>query len=425
MALCALVSGRIRDGSVTNPKWDLKPLRKIQPEIFYDEAKKQLLDLTTESNIDILRTHAILAIAAIQNGKTRDMHQHLGAYHTLVAMDGLHDEANWPRDIGIVEQEERRRLVRYAPIIFRVESQSYVAYPTEVDDDMIDDNGIISQDHIPGNASQAFAGRVDCWVSGWNFITDLYRVLEHALTRLRGYQRRQTTNSFLVGMFEDDFTAIKTSVRESVLSMYLSLPDRFKETPEMVYNVKKDRFGFQAANITATFQLLRIVLFAASGSTIKDRCQIASEVVEGFVSIPIAYLLSISTPLLHHLGGIGTILGNVLEEPLSEADYTCVREVMISMAQLLENLEVIHHSTSESEKLRSQVARIDKYMERQRQIALSIVIPTAHEGMMEQSVLESQETQSYQEIILDNSLDWTLPENGDILGDLTWNFNLN
>jgi hypothetical protein len=28
-------------------------------------------------------------------------------------MDGLHDEANWPKDIGIVEIEERRRLVSY------------------------------------------------------------------------------------------------------------------------------------------------------------------------------------------------------------------------------------------------------------------------------------------------------------------------
>lgn len=118
MALCALVSGRIRDGSVTNPKWDLESLHKIQPELFYDEAKKQLLELATESNIHILRAHAILAIAAIQNGKTRDMHHHLGSYHTLVAMDGLHNEANWPRNIDVVEREERRRLVRHAKSSF-------------------------------------------------------------------------------------------------------------------------------------------------------------------------------------------------------------------------------------------------------------------------------------------------------------------
>lgn len=305
------------------------------------------------------------------------------------------------------------------------ECQSDVAYPTEVDDEMIDDNGMTSKDPILVNANQALTGGADCWLSGWNFITDLYRVLEHALTRLRGYRRRQTTNSFLVGIFESDFAVTKTSVLESVHRMYLSLPDCFKETPQMVYNAKKDRYGFQAANITATFQLLRIVLFAASGSSIKERCQIASEVVEAFVSIPIAYLLSISTPLLHHLGGIGTILGNVLEEPLSEADYVCVRGVMISMAQLLENLEVIQHSSSESERLRSQVSRIDKYMASQRQIALASTAMAGSEDMMGQPVLSNREVQGYQEIIPDIAWDWTLPENGELLGDLTWNFNLN
>ncbi|RGP81176.1 c6 transcription factor [Fusarium longipes] len=437
MALCALVSGRIRDGSVTNPKWDLKPLYELQPGLFFDEAKKHLLDLTSESNINILRAHAILAIAAIQDEKIREMHHHIGAYHTLVAMDGLHIEANWPRGIGAVEREERRRLfwsmytldiytaVVWGGIIRCSECQSDVGYPAEVDDEMIDDNSMTLQDLPHGNASQMFSGRADCWLSGWNFITDLYRVLEHALTRLRGYRRRQTTNPFLVGMFEDDFTVTKSSVRESVVRMYLSLPSCFKETPEMVYDARKDRFGFQAANITATFQLLRIVLFAASGSSIKERCQVASEVVEAFVSIPVTYLLSISTPLLHHLGGIGTILGNVLEEPISESDYTCVREVMISMAQLLENLEVIHHSTSESERLRSQVARIDKYMATQRQISLSTAALTGTGGIVEQPLIGTQGNQTYQEIISDIPLDWTLPENGELLGDLTWNFNLN
>ena len=36
----------------------------------------------------------------------------LGNTTHSVAMDGLHDESNWPKDIGIVETEERRRLVR-------------------------------------------------------------------------------------------------------------------------------------------------------------------------------------------------------------------------------------------------------------------------------------------------------------------------
>ncbi|KAH7189912.1 hypothetical protein DER44DRAFT_753546 [Fusarium oxysporum] len=147
MALCALVSSRIRDGSVTNPKWDL--------------------DIYT---------------AAVWRG-----------------------------------------------IIRCNECQPDVAYLTEVDDGMIDDNGITAQDQTPRNDSQSFAGREDCWLSGLNFITDLYRGLEHALTRLRGYRRRQTTNSLLVGMmFEGYFAAPKASVCESVFQMYLNSPECFR-----------------------------------------------------------------------------------------------------------------------------------------------------------------------------------------------------
>lgn len=115
MAVCALVSGRVRDGSVMNPRWDVQALqRETLPDTFYAEAKRQLLDDGCESSdFNILRGHAIMAITAIQNGKIREMHHHIGIYHTLMDMDGLHDEVNWPSGIGIIEREERRRMVGF------------------------------------------------------------------------------------------------------------------------------------------------------------------------------------------------------------------------------------------------------------------------------------------------------------------------
>lgn len=115
MAVCALVSGRVRDGSVMNPRWDVQALlRETLPDTFYAEAKRQLLDDGCESSdFNILRGHAVMAITAIQNGKIREMHHHIGIYHTLMDMDGLHDETNWPSGIGIIEREERRRMVSF------------------------------------------------------------------------------------------------------------------------------------------------------------------------------------------------------------------------------------------------------------------------------------------------------------------------
>lgn len=35
MAICALVAGRVRDGSVTNPRWDLPSLQGLDADVFY------------------------------------------------------------------------------------------------------------------------------------------------------------------------------------------------------------------------------------------------------------------------------------------------------------------------------------------------------------------------------------------------------
>lgn len=115
MAVCALVSARVRDQAIFNPSWDVQELSETPSETFYDAAVRQCSsceDPKQTHSLDTLRTCALLALAAIQYGRIREMQLFLGRYHTLVAMDGLHDETNWPRDIGIVETEERRRLVR-------------------------------------------------------------------------------------------------------------------------------------------------------------------------------------------------------------------------------------------------------------------------------------------------------------------------
>lgn len=54
----------------------------------------------------------MLSLISIQYGDHRGMQGFLGKYHAMVAMDGLHDEKNWPQGLGIIELEERRRLVR-------------------------------------------------------------------------------------------------------------------------------------------------------------------------------------------------------------------------------------------------------------------------------------------------------------------------
>jgi len=124
----------------------------------------------------------------------------------------------------------------------------------------------------------------------------------------------------------------------------------------------RDCYGFQAANITATVQLLRMMLLASKTNSIEQRCKVVSEVVDVFMRIPVAYLRAISSPLLHHLAGIGSVLGEVLGKPFNEYQYQEVRTVLLSLAQLLENLNHGLHSTEVVRKLRNLVLQIDAHM---------------------------------------------------------------
>ena len=112
MAVCSLASARVRDGALYSNHWRSSELAEPPSEAFYAAARECIpSDLSAAKGIDYMRACAILAIASIQNGQIKAMQQHAGIYHTLTAMEGLHDEKLWPKDLSPIEIEERRRLV--------------------------------------------------------------------------------------------------------------------------------------------------------------------------------------------------------------------------------------------------------------------------------------------------------------------------
>jgi Fungal specific transcription factor domain len=115
MAICALASARARDGALYPSKWKPGYLRQPAAEEFSSAAIAAVpSDWSEMGCLDWMRTCAVLALVGIQFDNIKMMHQYLGTYHTLVAMDGLHDEKNWPRQMDMVQVEERRRLVSHS-----------------------------------------------------------------------------------------------------------------------------------------------------------------------------------------------------------------------------------------------------------------------------------------------------------------------
>jgi hypothetical protein len=112
MAMCALASARARDGALYSSRWNSRQLANPPSEIFCMAAKESIpRDLAAAKGTEYMRACAILSIASIQHGQIQGMQQYLGMYHTLAAMDGLHDEKFWPKDLDPVTIEIRRRMV--------------------------------------------------------------------------------------------------------------------------------------------------------------------------------------------------------------------------------------------------------------------------------------------------------------------------
>lgn len=436
LAMCALASARVRDGALYTTHWDVKTLQTPSSEDLFEAATRAIPhDASLSQEFDFMRAYALLAITSIQYGDSRQMNYYLGLYHGCVAVGALHDEDNWPSGIGHIEIEERRRLFwsAYTLDIFTSviwngfaksrEACFNVCYPTECDDESFSD----------AKSPTVSEGGFDnlSWLKGWNFVTDLYRILEHTVNQL-GHLRNSTkrTPPIQGHHFEQD-NASHFSVLSNIMDLYEQLPGIFKATQPLTGKLETDLFGFQAANIAASLQLVRMVLFTTEHSTVHQKCQIASEVINGFASVPVAYLRAISSPLFHHLAGIGTILGSALENGLTESSYRRVRSVLLDLANLLANLEVdLYCPAGTSNKLRTQVSRIDEYMNIQRSVDATVAeaecVPAAawtQSGTLHQFPTPNVAETQGQLVLSEESPEIHFP--AELFEDWSWEFDFN
>jgi hypothetical protein len=153
---------------------------------------------------------------------------------------------------------------------------------------------------------------------------------------------------------------------------------------------------------------------------LEKKCSVVSDVLSTFHQVPKPYLRAISTPLIYHIGGIGTILGSVMEGPLSHSSCLRVRDLLLSMAALLDSLEAfLHRSAGAGQSLRQLVSRIEEYMN-SREVRASEA-----EGAPERSpnALTGATSSTWDEVALnDLSPQFQLPE--ELLQDWTWPFTM-
>jgi hypothetical protein len=186
MAICAVSSQTASLNAVFDHAL-LEGLPLPDSEQYFLEAISKIpIRIEQNENLDYLRAFGLLAVYSLQRGSHNDLHRYLGLYHALVAQHGFHDENRWPQNLTISEVDDRRRLfwcvyrleVHSACVLGHVvrlpEAQASVLYPRI----------------IPSMEPEMCA-----WTAGWDYITDLFRLLEYAIFSLRGCKNRKAVLS--------------------------------------------------------------------------------------------------------------------------------------------------------------------------------------------------------------------------------------
>lgn len=132
------------------------------------------------------------------------------------------------------------------------------------------------------------------FLKGWNFTTDMYRMLEHLVDRIRS---RQIDPRGLGALFSSTFPSSR-DVLDRLDVMYNSLPEIFKAVQPMTGDVEADRYGFQAANIIVTMQTVKLTLAVAEDYDAEQRCTLVTELVQALTAIPTSYIAAVSRPLV-------------------------------------------------------------------------------------------------------------------------------
>lgn len=132
---------------------------------------------------------------------------------------------------------------------------------------------------------------------GWNFTTDMYRMLEHLVERLRTVNPPDPARAALADLFPPPILSHK-DVLDRLDHLYEQLPEIFKSVGQMTGDPRLDIFGFQAANIIVTMQTVRLTVAVAEDQGVEGRCKFASDLVNALKTIPTPFIAAVSRPMV-------------------------------------------------------------------------------------------------------------------------------
>lgn len=297
MALCAVSAQTAALNAVFDDTL-LENLSIPDGEVYFSEAVSRIPHRIVQSemhNLDYLRSFGLLAVYSLQRGNHNDLHRYLGLYHALVAQQGFHDESRWPANLSLLDIDDRRRLfwcvyrleIHSACVLGHIvrmpESQVSVQYP---------------------RITPAMEPETQAWTAGWDYITDLFRLMEYAIFSLRGGKNRKA----VLAVFCE--RPSPTTLLDALARLKSSKPRILLRLAEPESAFQSNRCKYMAVQITCTETLVNIMALLYCEAPACEIINITEDFLEEVAKAPLIMFKVAGSQIVHQLLGVGHMLFN-------------------------------------------------------------------------------------------------------------------
>ena len=343
MALCAVSSQTVALNAVFDEGL-LQGLCTNHGDKYLAEAVSRIPQRISQSqDLDYLRTFGLLALHALRRGDHSDLHRYLGLYHGLVAQNGFHDEGRWPCHLSPADVDDRRRFfwcvyrleIHSACVLGHVvrmpEAQVSVLYP---------------------RITPAMDPEAQAWTAGWDYITDLFRLLEYAIFSLRGSSSGSSRgrNASLAVLCDrpSPTTLLGSLARLKAGKPHILLGSGGGE-PGSNNNsggggggggcFQSNRCKYMGVQITSTEALVDIMALLYCQAPAREVMGTAESFLDEVARAPLIMFRVASSQIVHQLLGVGHMLYNASQYENGRRHRSEARRLIALLGDLVRSLE--------------------------------------------------------------------------------------
>ncbi|GAB7335702.1 hypothetical protein MBLNU13_g08007t2 [Cladosporium sp. NU13] len=291
---------------------------------YFEEAVSQIPRSTAQSHdLDYLRSFGLLAVYSLRASDHGDLGRYLGLCHASIAQHKFHDESLWPKNISTKETDDRRRLFW---CIYRLEvhSSCVLGHIVRLPESQI---SVLYPRITAGMDTETQA-----WTAGWDYITDLFRLLEYAIFSLRGCKSR---SALLTALCDRPSPSM---LLNSLAELRDTKPQILLGLSEANGQIQSNRCRYMAVQIACTETLVTTMALLYCQSPTSEVMAVAESFIVEVSTAPLIMFKVASSQIVHQLLGVGHMLENASRH--SDEQYRFGAKRLITfLRDLVENLE--------------------------------------------------------------------------------------